>query len=89
MRTDGHAKFIVAFRNEMKAPKTQANEEPETSERSAFNKDSLAYVQQITNLNTGDGCRNSGRGSGLLKVLPMVHIRSYVVDTMYSLSRRI
>ena len=30
-------KFIVAFRNVVKAPKTQANEDTETSEETAFN----------------------------------------------------
>jgi hypothetical protein len=38
-------KFLVAFRNVVKAPKTQADEEQETSEETAFNK---VYFSQFT-----------------------------------------
>ena len=36
-RTD-MTKFVVAFRNVVKAPKTEADEDTETSEETAFNK---------------------------------------------------
>ena len=87
-RTD-KTEFIVAFRNVVTAPKTQADEDTETSEETAFNKVHFSQfsIAKKPNLNIGDGGRIPGRGSGHFTLLFMIHNRSYLMDNMYCFSR--
>jgi len=80
-------KFIVAFRNVEKAPKTQADEDTDTSEETAFNTVQFSQYTAKTNLNTGDGGRICGIGGGLFTLPSTIHIRSYLMDIMYCFSR--
>jgi len=59
----------------------------QASEELAFNTVQFSQYTPKTNLNTGDGGRICGTGRDLFTLLPTIHIRSYLMDTMYCFSR--